>query len=296
MSALLYHGVGVGKTCAAIATAEEHLRAYPREYVYIIAPRNIQPGFRRTIFDDETLVMGTDSSFNTAKGCTGNSYITRNSLELERDKDLVLRRIKQSINARYKILGYTQFYNYIQTILAKVDKIPDETRRAQERIRELRNEFDGKMIIIDEAHNLRDAPGETEDDNVDVAGGDAEVSESKAGKRLTPKLLDVLRAAQGLKQLLLTGTPMYNNYNEIIFLMNLLLINDKRAEISEKDIFTPKLKLKVEKGASVFREGGKQKLGDAATAYISFMRGENPLSFPVVVFINIVWIYLTYKK
>ena len=56
-SALLYHGVGVGKTCAAITTAEEYLRTYPKETVFIVAPRNIQPGFRRTIFDEETLVI-----------------------------------------------------------------------------------------------------------------------------------------------------------------------------------------------------------------------------------------------
>ena len=281
-SALLYHGVGVGKTCAAINTAEEHLRAYPKEYVYIIAPRNIQPGFRRTIFDEETLVIPKEEGqYNTATGCTGNSYLVRTGMELERNRDTVIRRIKQSINIRYKILGYTQFYNYIQGILSRSEKIPDRDRRAQEQIRDLRNEFDGKMIIIDEAHNLRDSPGETEDDNLDIAGGDTELSESKAGKRLTPKLMNVLRVAQGMKLLLLTGTPMYNKYSEIIFLMNLLLINDKRPEISEKDIFMPKLKMIPGKGLTVFRPGGKEKLGHITSAYLSFMRGENPLSFPI---------------
>jgi hypothetical protein len=281
-SALLYHGVGVGKTCAAINTAEEHLRAYPKEYVYIIAPRNIQPGFRRTIFDEETLVIPKEDDLsNTATGCTGNSYLVRTGMELERNRDLVIRRIKQSINIRYKILGYTQFYNYIQGILKRSEKIPDKERRTQEQIRDLRNEFDGKMLIIDEAHNLRDSPGETEEENLDIAGGDNELSESTAGKRLTPKLMNVLRVAQGMKLLLLTGTPMYNNYNEIIFLMNLLLINDKRAEISEKDIFMPKLKMVPGKGLTVFRPGGKEKLGNITSAYLSFMRGENPLSFPI---------------
>ena len=279
-SALLYHGVGVGKTCAAISTAEEHLRAYPREYVYIIAPRNIQPGFRRTIFDEETLVIPSEGH-NTASGCTGNSYLVRTGMELERNKDIIIRYVKQSINTRYKILGYTQFYNHIMAIMNRSDKIPDKERRTQQQIKDLREEFDGKMIIIDEAHNLRDSPGETEDDNLDIAGGENELSESKAGKRLTPKLINLLRVAQGTKLLLLTGTPMYNNYNEIIFLMNLLLINDKRAEISEKDIFMPKLKMVVGKGFTVFRSNGKEKLGNIASAYLSFMRGENPLSFPV---------------
>jgi aldehyde dehydrogenase (NAD+) len=36
----LYHGVGVGKTCAAISSAEAYLDVYPRRKVIIIAPWN----------------------------------------------------------------------------------------------------------------------------------------------------------------------------------------------------------------------------------------------------------------
>jgi hypothetical protein len=50
-SSLFYHGVGVGKTCAAITVCESYLEAYPGRKVYIVAPPNIQEGFRRTIFD-----------------------------------------------------------------------------------------------------------------------------------------------------------------------------------------------------------------------------------------------------
>jgi hypothetical protein len=86
VSALLYHGVGVGKTCAAITTAEEYLQIYPRESVFIVAPRNIQPGFRRTIYDDESLTISKDSSPNLLKGCTGNAYLKLRGMEYEREK------------------------------------------------------------------------------------------------------------------------------------------------------------------------------------------------------------------
>jgi len=132
-------------------------------------------------------------------------------------------------------------------------------------------------VIIDEAHNLRDTPGDTEDDS-DNPGGDIELSETQAGKKLTPSLLKVLEAAEGMKLVLLTGTPMYNSYREIIFLLKLLLINDKRATLSERDIFTP---LGGFRPAVAGRKGGEELLGSAANAYVSFMRGENPLSFPV---------------
>lgn len=278
-SALLYHGVGVGKTCAAVVTAEEHLRANPTDFVFIVAPRNIQPGFRRTIFDEETLVIPKDrSQANTARGCTGDSYLKRTGTEYESDRPLIMRRITQSINARYRIMGYIQFWRYIQDVLDSVTKTADPERTRQEEVKALHRAFDGKFLIIDEAHNLRDVPGETEDDNLDNPDMDNDISESKAGKRLTPTLVRMLSVVQGMKMMLLSGTPMYNSYKEIVFLLNLMLKNDKKAEISEREIFI---------SAGGFREGkdgspsGAEVLGAAASAYISFMRGENPLTFPV---------------
>ena len=272
-SALLYHGVGVGKTCAAITTAEEYLLLNPKDTVYIVAPRNIQPGFRRTIFDEETLVIPKDRSIaNSANGCTGNTYLKLTGTEYDSDKGLIIRRINQSINSRYKILGYIQFGRLIQDILNSVQKTSNPIRNRQEQTKALRRAFDGKLVIIDEAHNLRDAPNETDDDNLDSPDVENDISEAKAGKRLTPVFLRMLSVVQGMKLMLLSGTPMYNSYREIIFLLNLLLLNDKKAEISERDIFRPDGK---------FRTKGPKILGNAASAYLSFMRGENPLTFPV---------------
>ena len=55
-SALLYHGVGTGKTCAAITVAEAYLEMFPRKKVIIVAPPNIQPGFDRALFSEDRLV------------------------------------------------------------------------------------------------------------------------------------------------------------------------------------------------------------------------------------------------
>jgi hypothetical protein len=276
LSALLYHGVGVGKTCAAITVAENYLRAYPRRSVIIVAPRNIQPGFRRTIFDDEALKI-SETGANTANGCTGNTYLKRTSTEFERDKATIVRRVNQSIQTRYTFLGYIQFHRMIEDILKNVPKTLDEAAARTRSIRLLRREFSGRLLIIDEAHNLRDTPEDAEDDS-DNPGGDMELTEKQAGKKLTPSLLKVLEASEGMKMVLLTGTPMYNSYVEIIFLLKLLLTNDKRAILSQRDIFLPTGKFKP---AVNGQKSGEELLGSAANAYVSFMRGENPLSFPV---------------
>jgi hypothetical protein len=89
MSALLYHGVGVGKTCAAIQTAEAYLDVYPRRKVMIVAPPTIQAGFYRTIFDIENLRIGVGEALNSAVGCTGDTYLRITGLINERSKDII---------------------------------------------------------------------------------------------------------------------------------------------------------------------------------------------------------------
>ena len=271
-SALLFHGVGVGKTCAAVSTAEAYLEKYPRKQVIIIAPPNIQSGFERTIFDINSVKFGdSEDTVNEARGCTGSTYLRLSNTEFVREKNLVQARVQRLMRKRYAMYGYLEFYNYVNKIMERVPKGVPPERRAQIELQNLRSIFSGRFIIIDEAHNLRDISSESDEDNVDAPAGGDEVKESEAGKKLTPVLRRILEVAEGTKLMLLTATPMYNSYREITFLFNLLLRNDKKAELSDAVIF---------KGG-VLTEMGKKLLGDTASAYMSFMRGENPLSFPV---------------
>lgn len=277
-SALLYHGVGVGKTCAAITIAEGYLEKYPRDQVYIVAPPNIQPGFERTIFDFDGLQMGKgvgesedDSEINIAKGCTGNTYLKLSGTLFEQDKKTIESRVRALIRRRYKLMGYTQFANEIEGVENRIPRKAGSTDLVNQ---EIKKAYNGKVIIIDEAHNLRDIPDEGEEDNLDVAGGLGELSDAAAGKKLTPFLRRVLTVAEGVTLVLLTGTPMYNSYSEIIFLMNLLLLNEKRAS----ELLT---KEKIFESNGQFKPGGRARLGEIAGRYVSFMRGENPLTFPV---------------
>lgn len=270
-SALLYHGVGVGKTCSAIQIAEAWLEAYPRQQVIIITPPTIRGGFLRTIFDSDKarLHIGEgDGIPNTHVGCTGSRYLELTGTTFERDRGRIERRVQRAINRRYTIMGYMAFANYIRDKLAEIEKLadkPEKYERAKAKI--MRREFSGKLLIIDEAHNLRDTPDEVEDtDNPE------EIADAAAGKALTPYLLDLLNYSEGLKLALMTATPMYDNYREIVFLLNLMLINDKKARLTESKIFD---------AAGAFKAGGEELLAAAAKRYVSFMRGENPASFPI---------------
>lgn len=78
-----------------------------------------------------------------------------------------------------------------------------------------------------------------------------------------------------MRLLLLSATPLYNSYNEIIWLVNLLNANDKRGLIKIEDVFN---------NDGTFIEGdtnkGKELLIRKLTGYISYVRGENPYIFP----------------
>ena len=47
----------------------------------------------------------------------------------------------------------------------------------------------------------------------------------------------VIRHSKNLRLVLLTANPMYNISSEIVWIVNMLLLNDNRSLISEKDIF-----------------------------------------------------------
>ena len=273
-SALLYHGVGVGKTCSAVSIAEAYLYTNPTSKVFIVAPPNIQPNFVRTIFDINSVTIPDNPNIpNKHNGCTGNLYLEMAGCEYEKDRKIIQKKVKSLINNRYELMGYIQLSSYVERIVARVSpSIKDAIRRKQEENRLLNDEFSGGCMIIDEAHNLRDIPGEKDEDNVDAPGGANEMSDLLQGKKLTPNLKRVLKIAEHMKLVLLTATPMYNSYLEIIFLLNLLLLNDGKIELKQSDIFNAN---------GTFVEGGKEKLADAIKAYVSFLRGETPISFPV---------------
>ena len=274
---LLYHGVGVGKTCTAILTAEVFLELSPKNKVYILAPPAIQPGFYRTIFDVSRVKFGVDDEANQHEGCTGNRYLELTQTRFEREaKDIELR-VNRLIGKRYSIMGYVAFRNMIRGILNQIPKNLSPERKRQQETRLLRKELSGSLFIVDEAHNMRDV-GETDDETDQVDDMVEERGDAAGGKKLTPYLRKVLKTCEGNKLLLMSATPMYNTYREIISLLNLLLLVD-HAEDSEflKD---SDIKFQMtETGEQLTRES-EAKLLRVANSHVSFMRGENPKAFP----------------
>ena len=279
---LLYHGVGVGKTCTAIITAEAFLELSPKNKVYILAPPTIQAGFYRTIFDKERLILGDSETPNRHEGCTANIYLELSQTLYNTDKDDIESRVNRIIKKRYSIMGYVAFRNKILELFSRIPpSLPVDKRREQEK-RLLQKELSGSLFIIDEAHNLRDV---VEDDPDDTEMSSSELSDSSAGKKLTPFLRKVLKTCDGLKVLLMTATPMYNSYKEIIPLLNLLLYADHVDEselLSDSSItfFTPPATEADPRPKEQLTPESEARLIKIANGRVSFMRGENPKAFP----------------
>ena len=184
-SLLLYHGLGSGKTCSAIGVCEE-MRDYMKQMgitkrIIIVASENVQDNFKLQLFDERKLkeINGVWSM----RGCIGNKLLKEiNPMNMPMSKEKVISQIKNLINTYYIFLGYVQFANYIiktmnyeEEIKQKFDrKRKGENKTGEKRektkiemlkdvkvelnsrvIRRLRNEFDNRLIVIDEVHNIR---------------------------------------------------------------------------------------------------------------------------------------------
>lgn len=265
-SLLLFHGLGTGKTCSAISVCEE-MREYmkqtgDRRRILIVASPNVQGNFKRQLFDARKLknVNGVWS----LRSCTGNQFIQEiNPTQMKKmSREILEKQVDKLIRQSYVFMGYQQFGNYIQKLIHRaVDGIDDEAKAKQRKINILKREFSNRMLVIDEVHNIR-------------------ISDDNSNKQVAKMLLEVINYSEAMKLLLLSATPMFNNYREILWLVNLMNMNDKRSRVRPRDVFTKEGDFVVKDGVEV----GKQLLLKKSRGYISYVRGENPYSFPYRIF------------
>ena len=266
---LLFHGTGSGKTCSAISVCEE-MRTYLNQIgitkrIIIVASPAVQENFKLQLFDERKL-KEINGLWNI-KACTGNKFLKEinpmNMKGLARRR--VVRQIKRIISQSYHFQGYIEFSNYITRIMDRTilrTDTPETIRGKQQRA--LKKEFSNRMLVIDEVHNLR-------------------ITDDGSIKPSSENMLRLVANTDNLKILILSATPMFNSYSEIIWLLNLLNLNDKRFPIRDKEIFDKRGNfVQDDKG----REVGKELLIQKMIGYISYVRGNNPFTFPYTIYPN----------
>jgi hypothetical protein len=271
-SLLLYHGLGTGKTCSAISVAEE-MRTYLNQLgisqrIIVVASPNVQENFKLQLFDERKLKL-VDGLWNL-RACTGNKYLKEiNPMNMKGlSKEKVIKQVKRIINNSYLFLGYTEFANFI----LKISYTDDDNKNIM--ISKLKKNFNNRLIIIDEVHNIR-------------------ISDDKSDKRVANELFKLVKYVDNLRLLFLSATPMYNSYKEIIWLLNIMNLNDRRSQIELKEVFDKQGNLLV--GADGSRIG-EELIKRKANGYVSFVRGENPYTFPYRIFPSLFSIQNTFKE
>ena len=253
---LIFHGVGVGKTCSAINISSSFINQNKLNNKKIIAlvSKNIQQNWQNTIYDPNKI--GNQCSEDIKN-------IIDNEIKDDINKNPSQFKVKQKIKDFYEFYGYLEFSNYIQRLRDIRIGRRDLSKKEKEKIlRDVIREYcSDRIMIIDEVHNLR----EENDDN--------DKKEKKETARSIIK--KIVKYSSGMKLILMSATPMFNKSKEIIWLLNLLLSNDNRPLLKYKDVF------ESINGEDKLKPIGKLLIKKKCSGYVSYLRGENPISFPI---------------
>ena len=263
---LIFHGTGVGKTCSAVTIAEQfkseikpnkNIKGVFSKKINVLLSGNIQKGFMNNIFNIDKFIKHKEEGLPISLQCTGNKYFDelgdigeyyfKQGLYEQLGK-----KIKKIILSYYNFMGYREFANQVTSLENEI--IRGHPKENHEYIKKMfRKElFSDSIMIIDEVHHIRESG-----DNSDA-------------KIVPPILKRVINDAENMKLILMSATPMFNISREIVDILNLLLLNDKRPLLSASDIF--KGEELTEKGRTILIRYGN--------GYISYLRGENPYEFP----------------
>lgn len=256
-NALLFHGTGVGKTCTAIQVAEEYIMRpeFQEKKVLVLASAAVQENFRTQVFD-VTRVKQDPTGILMSQQCTGRRYLEmleRAQSEWLRwenpeSRDKLNTIVQNMVDDFYEFQPYQSWGNE-----AERKRLSMSPREYEDWIHAT---YDDRLLIVDEAHNLRE--------------------DEETNKTVSDALTRICKTAKGMTLVLLSATPMYDSFDEILFFFNLFLWNDHRQPPSKAvklgDLFDKSGGFKSPETEALFRGWCHE--------YISFLRGENPFTFP----------------
>ena len=314
----LWHGVGSGKTCTGITVAENfrNVMFNLKKKILILLPNNtLEENWYNEIFNINKEI---DNSSGSDVQCTGDIYTkyynnlnkipsiidelqimetSKLSLKLNKlsskytdekdeicaiveggnrtkilDKLINIYKIENKKKLKNKIKKYINSFYEISTYRILTNKLEKEFKNfftETDKINYIQTHYSDRIIIMDEIHSARDV------DRV---------------KKGSIYLEMIARYGINNKMILLSATPIYDTLSEILFIINLLLLNDKRGILRKKNIFEDNIKnSKDEKKKSKdeneliesLKKGAMEILNQKTRGYISYLRGQNPFTYPI---------------
>ena len=293
----LYHnyvanGILCHNTCGAIQIAEGLKDTVQKmgKKIFIISPRQIKPNFIKELYNkDREDMEKRDKSIPGSRQCAGDTYDVPTAVEADPEKRM--RRIVKRIEENYTFKTPYEFTKFAFEMCAKTGSF---------------EYFSDCVFIIDEAHGLtkfeETERNKTEQDTpvvpattgtkvikrkkIELKCKITEGTEVKYKELKEMKIYNIFRnifkQTHGTKLLLLTATPMRDTADDVVLLLDLLRMNDKKLPLIESiDADSPRnYKQRLFPTKNTVDENLLLKL---SRGYISFARGENPTTFPAVV-------------
>jgi len=254
-SLLMVHGTGTGKTCTAIQIAEEYIirPEFQDKRVLVLANPPVQENFKNQIFNMSNVSVDPDGIL-LSKQCTGRRYLDM----LMRIQSEPLKWTDKATKERMDVIAqniikeFYEFQGYL--VFANMVKLQEEQGTFESWAHKT---FDNRLIIIDEAHNTKVSEDGTQQ------------------KQISDALEKVVKTANNITLILLTATPMYHDYTEIIFYFNLFLWSERKQNPDDRIVPS-----KIFTKTGEFHEGKEAIFRGWCQSYISFIKGDNPLTFP----------------
>jgi len=265
---LLYHGVGVGKTCTSILISDNfknYVKKHKKKIIILTKP-TVKDGFRNEIFKFNNNNVDKNQFI-----CTSSEYSNEYEDFIKNNKDLDNKKINEFtsgiINETYEIYGYLEFVNKYEHLIKN-----DNNEFNQDKINEI---FSNCVFIIDEIHNLREEnEGEESDEMIKEKTIAKKSAETKKSRNIIENIIRNLR--EPIKLILLSATPMYDKYEEIDFIINLLLLNDKKKTLLDRKT--------IDSYVNNMDDTSKQSIIEKTTGYISYIKGNDPHIFPLILY------------
>ena len=261
-SLLLFHGVGTGKTCAALTIAEGYKRTllniqkrlkiqqnnrsikyYNYPGVYVISSRAIQKVFRNELFNTNKVPREETPGI---LHCIGNEYFPMNDDSESVNANQKIQ-VGRKILSYYNFFGPTEFSNFVKKI---------------ENSAKLKDFFSHSVFIIDEVHNVISEEKSIKQSNINDETNDDKIMET---------LKKIFKEAENTRLVMLSATPMCDDEESIINILTLLRYNDGIYDEVDKTKLFPKDSIDHEY------------LAELSRGYVSYLRGNNPISFPKMV-------------
>jgi superfamily II DNA or RNA helicase len=243
---LLFHGLGTGKTCAAINIAEKFKNMVIKygTKIHILVPGPyLKENWKSEIIK-----------------CTGDEYYKSQNVTISKEDREKYKKVAQNNASQYyKFISYKSFAKRVigekisDKIVSEDTKVKVTYRKTDEGefVRDLSIDriynLNNTLMIVEEAHNL-------------------------TGNIYGEALIKIIENSSNLKIILLTATPMKNSAVDIVELIN--YIRPKDSKIEKDKIFTNDNVHLID-----IKPGAMNYLKKMTSGYVSRVKGNDPLIF-----------------